>query len=354
MSLRPIPTRLEAITPAWLTEALHAGARFFRSVQGRIQHISTGPRVEGIAVTSRVTRLRLQVEGDAEAPAAIVVKLVNPTWQHGSGLHEREVRFFRELGNTPGLPVPACYYADYDASSEHFVLILEDVGDVRPGHRLAGVRGAEAELLFDTLASWHANWWESARLKASDWPGKVYSLERARDIWDRFSARWPQLCEMAQFAVAPAVQHARSVMDASFAERLVRLAAGPRTLIHSDLHAENFLIDATGPSPRLIALDWQNAAFGHPAFDIANALTSLHHEVDASERTRLLDRYYQRLGQTDYDRAQLTGDARTGVHWLFCGGVNWLVTFEVEQLRDSITVQGHWTRLAAAFVCSSA
>ena len=52
------------------------------------------------------------------------------------------------------------------------------------------------------------------------------------------------------------------------------------------------------------------------------------------------------LDRVDLDR--IRADADAAVDWNFAGVATWLVSFELESLRDAATVQGHWTRLASA------
>src|SRR5690606_31118820 len=103
----PIPLTLDAIAddPRWLERApgLDVGA---------IRAVRQAPGAGGIAVTSRVARLVLELAPGPEGRSrSVFAKVRNPAWRYGPALHEREVRFYRELApGHPELPAPRCYY----------------------------------------------------------------------------------------------------------------------------------------------------------------------------------------------------------------------------------------------------
>jgi len=79
-----LPRSLAELTPAWLTDALRP------ALTGRVSDVRLADPGAGIAVTSRVGRLLLDIDGDPAFPRSIVAKVLNPAWTHGDDLHRRE------------------------------------------------------------------------------------------------------------------------------------------------------------------------------------------------------------------------------------------------------------------------
>lgn len=82
------------------------------------------------------------------------------------GTYSREIGFYRDIPS-PGLAVPACYFASEDESGG-FVLLLEDLGVQR---KFQGVPDFEAA--FDQIVGVHAKFWGGEQLKGLDWCGEV-------------------------------------------------------------------------------------------------------------------------------------------------------------------------------------
>jgi aminoglycoside phosphotransferase (APT) family kinase protein len=336
-----IPEHIEDVDARWMTRALQATCPGIEVVD-----VTTGGPTGGIAITSRVARLRLQLRPGTSGPTAVVVKLRNPAWAHGETMYQREVRFYRELAAASRLPVPRCYHAAYDESSGAFAIVLEDVGDVRPGHRLGGLDRDEAGAVLDAIATMHAAWWNSDQLRAAAWPGKGYPLERAERMLANLRRRWPELEARGHLPVDDALRAAVARIDDRFPAALTALGDRQPTLIHSDLHAENLLLDGL----RVIAIDWQNASFACCAFDVAMVLTAVQPDVLRADLLALLARYTATLARPDYPAPHLLTDVTTCTHWMLAGGINWYLDFEAESIRDTATVRAHWTRLATAAV----
>ena len=330
----PIPSCLEAIDAAWLSEVFDAP----------ITDVSPLEPAGGIAVTSRVARLALECAQPGAAPASVFVKSVNPRWTHGFDLAEREVHFYRDFAASE-LPVPRCYYAEIDREAETFALVLEDFGDIEPGHRLDGLDSDEADAVIDGIADLHRAFWNRSELNGL--PVRSHASERIAATLAKLERRWPELDAGGKYAIDDALRVVLDTARVNYAAGMRAISSAPQTLVHSDLHVENFFLEATPEGLRLRIVDWQNASFGHCAFDLSHVLASLRPELASSQQRRLLARYA--------DRVQIAGlelerDVAAAMRHQFIGSAIWFATFEAETLRDSRTLQGHWRRLSAAFV----
>jgi aminoglycoside/choline kinase family phosphotransferase len=93
---------------------------------------------------------------------------------------------------------------------------------------------------------------------------------------------WP-----AQFG-APAPEAARDDIAAALATMLQPVAAGPAGFVHRDFFAGNLLRQ---PDGRLAVIDFQDAAIGHPAYDLVSLLQDARRDLPPAVRHRALARY---------------------------------------------------------------
>lgn len=341
-----IPATLDELTPEWLTGALRGGGAL--AADARVIGAERGAPTGGIAVSSIVARLRVDYSPPGAGPGGVVAKLVNPEWTRGSDLYRREVRFYRELAPAHPLLTPRCYCAELDEESGAFALLLEDLGDAEPGHPLDGLDDAGAEAVIDAVAGLHRRWWESRELDAAGWPGRSYAPERAGDIAARFAENRHRLDARGIYPHTGALRRAGAAIEERLVGDLLGLGEGPRTLVHADLHAENLILLRGEGGLRVVAVDWQHAAFANPAFDLGHVLGSTRSEVLGRRWEELLARYLEQLDRPDVSLESLRARVAAALRGMFAGIVNWLVGFEPESPRDAETLQGHWERLAAA------
>ena len=323
------------ITAAWLTDALRPAG-----LAGRVVHVSTQEGAAGRAVTSRVRRLLLTVEGDPLFPRSLVAKTPTGTWTHGSTPHVREDRFYRELAPRLGRLVPRCLFSEVDEDG-NFILLLEDLTGAGAGHPVQGLSTGEAALVVDGLADVHRAWWsETAPAGWSPRPIGALEVDRMRS---RFAEFWPRLLESTAYEVLPGLAAEAECIPARL-DAARALGAGPTTLSHSDLHPENLVLLGRGSATRVVFLDWQNARWAHPAFDLAGLLAVTAGDEAQRSAHGLLTRYVERLDRP-LDSATLGDLVGAASDWIFVGITRWLVLYEEQGLRAPGEVQQRWRRL---------
>lgn len=186
------------------------------------------------------------------------------------------VRIARHLAGL-GLSVPDIRAADVPAG----FLLEEDLGDALYAQVLTGQNEAE---LFDTavdaLAIMH-------RAPPPDglptWDGTAMAETAKATMLDWW---WP-----AMFAT-PAPEAARDELAAALTETLTPLATGPAGFTHRDFFAGNLLWRPERDGVRRVGiLDFQSAALGHPAYDLASLIQDARRDFSAALAERLIARY---------------------------------------------------------------
>jgi len=171
-----------------------------------------------------------------------------------------------------GLPVPTCYHASIDIESGWHVILLEDLAPARSGSRIHGCSPTEAETAVQQIARFHARWWEDPRLDDFDWlaaapqaPGDAQLAEVHTNCWPAFLQKVGDKLPNTVMEMGESLGEQRGpIARRLFAER-------PRTLIHSDYHLENLLLDKEANS--FYVVDWQFVKRGRGMWDVAYFLS---------------------------------------------------------------------------------
>ena len=307
----------ESITPESLTLALRRSGALGH---GRVSAVEAEqPRS---TVLSRIVRLPLTYEGEAAgAPQTLIFKTGLPErltagWNGG----RQEVEFYRKVAaaTPPGL-LPRCFEAEYDAETNHWRLLLEDLGET---HKIVTSwplppTFSECATILRARARFHAHWWEDPRLGVSiggwgDADDVEQYLQRLKgkiaDFEERLGDRLPR---------------ERRDLYTLLLDRAPRLAKRTDsrravTILHGDAHVWNcFLPRDGGGDVRLF--DWDSWSLGVATEDLAYMM-AVHWYPDrrrAMERP-LLDLYHAELqahGVRDYDRRALDEDYRLSALW---------------------------------------
>jgi hypothetical protein len=295
------------------------------------------------AFNSRLTHLSVDYSEEApeSAPGQLVLKRSLPAaWAVRAGA--REVAFYRLAASLPA-PLPMlvpCYAAEHDETSSY--LLLKDVSathhapltrdqQLTPGKNVPSA--LDLGRTVDTLARFHAFWWEHPSLGAGAaevdrWlrdrscfeglvqrhTGELKDLFAVESAW--FPAELKRLYERV-LASLPCL------WDRHWEPRLM----GRRqvTLIHGDAYFANFLCPNDPTSGETYLIDWQSPSTHLGAQDLVNLCATFWTRAQRAEGGReegVLRRYHEGLlanGVRGYHWDDLLTDYRLALaEWLFC------------------------------------
>jgi hypothetical protein len=257
------------------------------------------------------------------APPSLVIKFhsksssIRATFEK-LDIYEKEVRFYQFVDRDLGLPVPACYAAEYDARSGGFVLLLEDLSAARPGSGAIDPIG-DIQIALPQLAKIHAQFWGDPRLQQFDWvvkptePGSSCALkadwaDNLGKVKNDYHNLWPD--------------RAWSVCDRileNWDDIMRCMNRDTHTLIHTDAHLGQMFFP-TEDLPRYILFDWQYPCKSLAAEDVIHLIVE---ETSIEERRELeagfVDLYYRSLcnaGVTDLSRERFWFQCKLALMWL--------------------------------------
>src|SRR5262249_52270091 len=160
MHSEPLPP---AATPGYLTQALRRGGALGDGVVGAVA-VDT----DRDTIVSRILRLRLSYDGaDDAAPRSLILKTGLPARAGSKWIAGRqEVAFYTNVAPaTPRAPVPRCFDAHWEATTNEWHLLLEDLSEthVALGNWPLPPSFEQCRAIVAGWARFHASWWDDAR-----------------------------------------------------------------------------------------------------------------------------------------------------------------------------------------------
>ncbi len=323
LSMKTPLSDLSQVSAEWLTQTLVASGCLTR---GRVARVIRDIRRQ--SNYSMMARLQVSYTGDAVGadggapPAALLLKFNSPgrTVRSTPSFEPREVEFYNAIA--PAMthqPSAHCYHAAYDAHTGGFHILLEDLSATHAcaGKALPPTLAACGRMV-DSLACFHAAWWNDARLGTRI--GSPFREERR----SRYAATNTLLIGKFVARLGDRISSGRREtlrkLCMAYPRLLERQGAGPLTLTHSDTHAQNFLVSRTTADCRII--DWQSWEIA-PATDDLAFMMAL--QWNAERRGRLerafLRQYHRALcaaGVGDYAWETCWKDYRLSVIKQLC------------------------------------
>jgi len=308
-----------AIDAAWLGAVLREGG-VDAVVDGfEARPIGTGQIGDSVRFALRYAH------APSSAPASLVGKFPSAGAESRAagvalGNYLREVRFYQELAPTARISTPRCWFADVDAATSDFVLIMEDLAPAAPGDQLKGVSLDQARAVIVEAARLHASHWNDPLLDTLPWvsgskaaPASAATGESVAMLWAAFKARYAARLEPRWAAVGDALT---ANIGAFMTHR-----EGPRCLTHNDFRPDNMMFATAAGGRSVTVLDWQSFAYGVGATDVAYFLAgALPADTRRAAEPELLALYHRTLaaeGVSGYAPDALWRDYRRGGYLLF-------------------------------------
>jgi thiamine kinase-like enzyme len=316
------PACTEDLTSEWLTQTLH---RCGIPEDVKVTSFTIGP-VSDPGQTSDVSRIELEYNREnSEAPCSLIGKFPSKYEQARMlaltlNTYLKEVRFFQHMAERAGDLVPKCYAAEINPDNGDFILLIEDLADLRMGEMFVS-KPEDLYLMLQKIAPLHARWWRHPDLPEFDWipqPGEK--------TWKP----WADQLKMVLSAVLPMIKQQYGKYTSGYVwsvlekwleiwDELSDYTPGPYTLCHCDFHYLQCFFP-TKNKDRFAIIDWQVITIYSAAIDVARALLSSSPEDRRQHEKSLVELYHKTLvesGVQDYTLERLWEEIRYNSLWTF-------------------------------------
>ena len=314
-SLRPIPTRPEDLSPAWLTSVL---AR--NDFDGVVSAFRTERFGEGAGMMSLLTRLELEY-ASGQGPASVVVKMpseseANRATAVAFHCYERETFYLRDISPRTPIRIPKVLHADIDGEQD-FVLVMEDMRGYDIGDQVVGCTIEQARLGMPCIAQFHASFWGKVDHQDYEFIPYHYPSYFSDAMHGTAIQVWDRMVELSGDAVPPELLEVKEQYLAAIPGLQKWATDEPRTIVQGDFRMDN-LFFGTRPGQDPIALsDWQGLLRGKAAHDIAYFLSqSTPTDLRREHERDLVALWHEGLvagGVEDYSAEQAWEDYRRAV-----------------------------------------
>ena len=281
-----IPANADALTPAWMRQALAAGGA---ADLPAIEDMTVSRIGSEVGMQGDLLRCRLTWQGGDGPFQSVIVKLpseVARTRRMSAMMqfYRREYDFYVQLGRRLPFRTPALHYGDCRGRKQDFVLVQEDLEGndmVDPYH---GASEEQAKGAVRTIAQLHGRYWGT------------YTNPSATGFYDCYNRKVKVLAQLAYLRYLPAAlkhfgdnftEDVRRLAEA-FGPRIydfmIDLGKRPMTFIHGDYWLYNLFYGKGGPND-VIVIDWQVSGIGSGLYDVSHFLvrsvtTDLRREIE--------------------------------------------------------------------------
>jgi thiamine kinase-like enzyme len=310
-----LPLAVDELTRDWLQFAMADVLRGETIDEFSAEIIGVGAGFMG-----QLARVSLRYADDStDAPKSVIAKFASTKPEtremaRDQNFYQREIGFYRDIGQGVGVPVPACYYSELREDSNHFAMILEDLAPGIPSDQVIGTDRKISREVIEQFAKLHAKWWNSDELEGYGWAKWLVTEMPIEAALALFEESMKQAEASGKFDAYPEMKRLMPFLPPLF--RIEPAPPFPFTLAHGDLRSDNII----QPSPeggRFAVIDWQLAGIGDPANDIARWLSqSISIEDRRDTEKELLKLYHDRLveyGVKNYSYKKFINDYKTNL-----------------------------------------
>ena len=204
-------------------------------------------------------------------------------------LHRREFVFHRDIAPYGYVRAPTLFYGDFDADTNRFVLVIEDLGHMRGIPQSVGVDAARAHQAIQHLAGLQGRFWEAPDEPGLSACGNFLTTRESRIMQTVDLLTLPAALERFSDLFTPETRR----LALRFGFRIAAHSDGPKTVVHGDFRADNMLFGEGGQEDGPALIDWQGFGIGCGMYDVAFFLgTSVTSDVRRRIERDVLGEYH--------------------------------------------------------------
>ena len=195
------------------------------------------------------------------------------------------------------MSAPNCLHVWFDAPSDDFVLVLEDIVSGKQGDQLSGASVEQARAAIDELVLLHAPLWNSPQLNTLSWMPR-HTMESSQGTRDLLRSVFARFTSRFESRVGAEVLELGAQLVANI-DGYDRAFPNNETIVHRDFRLDNLLFTETSHGTQVKVVDWQTASISSGATDLAYFIgASFAPEQRRLVENELVHRYHDGLTQS--------------------------------------------------------
>ena len=257
------------------------------------QHLGvSGLKVEsvtpiGTGQMAESYRVSFAAGSHGQLPPSVVVKVPSQSESSRAAsritrCYELETGFYTHVRSLVGVSAPNCLHVWFDAPSDDFVLVLEDIVSGKQGDQLSGASVEQARAAVDELVLLHAPLWNSPQLNTLSWMPR-HTMESSQGTRDLLRSVFAGFTSRFESRVGAEVLELGAQLVANI-DGYDRAFPNNETIVHRDFRLDNLLFTETSHGTQVKVVDWQTASISSGATDLAYFIGASF----ASEKRRAL------------------------------------------------------------------
>ncbi len=272
------------------------------------QHLGvSGLKVEsvtpiGTGQMAESYRVSFAAGSHGQLPPSVVVKVPSQSESSRAAsritrCYELETGFYTHVRSLVGVSAPNCLHVWFDAPSDDFVLVLEDIVSGKQGDQLSGASVEQARAAIDELVLLHAPLWNSPQLNTLSWMPR-HTMESSQGTRDLLRSVFAGFTSRFESRVGAEVLELGAQLVANI-DGYDRAFPNNETIVHRDFRLDNLLFTETSHGTQVKVVDWQTASISSGATDLAYFIgASFAPEQRRTVETELVHRYHDGLVKT--------------------------------------------------------
>ena len=272
------------------------------------QHLGvSGLKVEsvtpiGTGQMAESYRVSFAAGSHGQLPPSVVVKVPSQSESSRAAsritrCYELETGFYTHVRSLVGVSAPNCLHVWFDAPSDDFVLVLEDIVSGKQGDQLSGASVEQARAAIDELVLLHAPLWNSPQLNTLSWMPR-HTMESSQGTRDLLRSVFAGFTSRFESRVGAEVLELGAQLVANI-DGYDRAFPNNETIVHRDFRLDNLLFTETSHGTQVKVVDWQTASISSGATDLAYFIgASFAPEQRPLVENELVHRYHDGLTQS--------------------------------------------------------
>jgi hypothetical protein len=263
---------------------------------------------------SGLFRINLVYEASPRAcPETLVAKLSpsDPSMRATfAAVNKREIEFYTKFSGGALLPIPKCYFGEFNSADGASVLVIEDLGKFRTVGFLETCTATEASNVVDALSRIHAAFWKAPSVTPLSGANILQEFDFQK-AWNAYPEAVSKLLPHLEIPES-FFKLCQFVADNDQAIFSYLMNSQPLTLLHRDVTVDNILFGEDIDAEPAVIFDWQLTGKGKGVYDLAYFLISsiepdMRREIEGAMLTKYHDALI-RQGIDDYSFDQCKKD----------------------------------------------